>query len=179
MTGVRWAESVNRAKNQGMVTIMKKKNINANEFVESGFFAATPRGGVVLVNDNTDSRRMIEHCYRHSTVVINPIIEWADRDIWEFIREENLPYCSLYDDGWSRLGCIGCPMAMTTGRNKEFARWPKYKKAYLRAFRRMLDLRKEDGLPTPIDDENDYFHWWMEDGVIPGQMSLFDDFEEE
>ena len=122
---------------------------------------------------------MIEHCYKRTKVLINPIIDWEDSDVWNFIKSESVPYCSLYDEGFIRLGCIGCPMARTKGREKEFIRWPKYKEAYLRSFGKMLEERiKRDkkiyGQTTP----KDVYNWWMEYDVLPGQINLFDDFED-
>jgi len=172
VTGVRWDESYNRKTNQGAVTLYKKNGVD-REIEESDFFAKTPRGGVVLVNDNEESRRMIESCYKRTKTVINPIIEWTDQDVWEFIKELDVPYCSLYDEGFKRLGCIGCPMA-DKQRNKEFARWPKYKQMYLRAIKKMMDIREAKGMPLRTRRTvEDVWHWWMEDGVLPGQVSLF------
>jgi phosphoadenosine phosphosulfate reductase len=78
-------------------------------------------------------------------VTVNPIINWTDSDVWEFIRKYNVPYCELYDRGYTRLGCIGCPMSTKAG--EELAAYPKIREAYLRAFARMIENRKEKGLP--------------------------------
>jgi phosphoadenosine phosphosulfate reductase len=72
---------------------------------------------------------------RRGKWILNPILYWTDEDVWEYTRREKIPYCSLYDEGFKRLGCIGCPMA-GAGRYKEFARWPKYERAWKRAFER-------------------------------------------
>lgn len=177
VTGVRWAESNNRKQSQGAVTIFDKKH---GDELKSHGFKETKKGGVILVNDNDESRRMIEQCYKRSKTTVNPIIEWTDRDVWDFIHEYKIPYCSLYDDGFTRLGCICCPMAYRSGRDKEFARWPKYKNAYLLAFGKMIQSREERGMKqiygaTP----EDVFHWWMEDGVLPGQVNLFEGEDDE
>lgn len=66
--------------------------------------------------------------------VLNPVLYWTDNDIWTLIKSEKLPYCSLYDEGFKRLGCIGCPMAQTAGRIREFERWPKYREAWQKSF---------------------------------------------
>lgn len=71
--------------------------------------------------------------------VVNPILYWTDEDVWTVIKSERLPYCSLYDEGFKRLGCIGCPMAQTKGRLKEFARWPNYERAWKRSFSMFWD----------------------------------------
>lgn len=178
VTGVRWAESKNRQQNQGIVTVYNKQL--SKEMEESSSFFQNYKGGVVLTNDNEESRRMIEQCYKRGKTVINPIIEWTDQDVWGFIREENVPYCSLYDEGFTRLGCIGCPMA-SKGRFKEFARWPKYKQAYREAIRKMIEERKRRGLKIDrwCRTVDDAWHWWIEDGVVPGQIALFDESEVE
>ena len=80
------------------------------------------------------------------------------------------------------MGCIGCPMAGTKQREKEFLRWPKYKNAYLRAFERMLEERERRGRLN-VDSRMgsraiDVFNWWLEYDVLPGQLT-FDDLEEQ
>ena len=139
----------------------------------------------MLTNDNADARRVIEQCYKRHKTAVNPIIDWTDAEVWEFIRSNGIPYCSLYDEGFHRLGCIGCPMATTKGREQEFLRWPKYKAAYLRAFEKMLQVRAEKNRPFRVGGmehrdatATDVFNWWMEYDVLPGQMT-FDDFIEE
>lgn len=138
ITGVRWAESANRRNNQGEITVMTPKKKLKEELLESGNFSKTDKGGVVLNNDNEDSRKMVEQCYKQSKTVINPIIDWTTEEVWEFIKEYEIPYCKLYDEGYKRLGCIGCPMGTVESRKKDFEKYPKYEQAYKRAFDRML-----------------------------------------
>lgn len=158
VTGVRWAESSNRKANQGLVTIMGNKKEN-QEMIESGNFQQTRKSGVILVNDNDEARNTIEQCYRRRKTILNPIIDWEDEEVWEFIREYKVPYCNLYDNGFKRLGCIGCPMG--TAQKKEFELYPKYKKAYLRAFERMIQIRKERGLEVAWETGEDVMEWWI------------------
>lgn len=158
ITGVRWAESPNRRKNQGEVTVMKGGKKDLNELVESGNFTTTLRGGVVLNNDNEESRKMVEQCYRLSKTVVNPIIDWLDSEVWEFIHEYNIPYCKLYDEGYKRLGCIGCPMS--THQAEELERYPKYKKAYIRAFDRMIEAFTDKSKCSWKSGE-DVYKWWI------------------
>lgn len=129
----------------------------------------------MLVNDNADSRRMIEQCYKRHKTAVNPIIDWEDSEVWEFIRVERVMYCSLYDCGFCRLGCIGCPMARKHGREIEFARWPKYRDNYIRAFDRMLEKRRLRGLKGKWQTGLDVFRWWMEYDNLPGQLDLFEE----
>lgn len=182
ITGVRWAESSNRRENQGAVTINGKRKEN-QKFVDSGNFRQTKRGGIVLANDNDDARRMIESCYKRRKTTINPIIDWSDDDVWEFIHGFKIPYCCLYDEGFKRLGCIGCPVARPKLREAEFARWPGYKKLYIRAFDEMLKERQRrgrtDGSWKNGTTGEDVFNWWMEYDILPGQIDVFELMEDE
>ena len=181
VTGVRWAESSNRKANQGAVVVHgdfreDQDPDQTSLFEESNDFEINPRhGSLVLTNDNDDNRRLVEHCFRRRKITVNPIIEWTDADVWEFIKAEKIPYCQLYDEGFHRLGCIGCPMASTEQRLKDFERWPRYKDNYMRAFVRMLErrieLNKEDpsrpvwkagGTERTNPTAQDVFNWWME-----------------
>lgn len=183
VTGVRWAESVNRRYNQGIVSVFGEHKGE----VPDGFKLSVRRKSLILVNDNTDSRRLVEQCYRRRKTSVNPIIDWTDAEVWEFIQAEHIPHCELYHEGYDRLGCIGCPMASTRSRERDFLRWPKYKQAYLTAFGRMIERRRKrhaDDPSRPIwragaQDVNnptpmDVFNWWMEYDVLPGQINLFD-----
>lgn len=73
------------------------------------------------------------------------IIDWAEDDVWEYLNSRGVPHCCLYDEGYSRIGCIGCPLAGAKQMRREFARYPKYEQAYLRAFGRMLQTRINNG----------------------------------
>lgn len=161
ITGIRWAESVNRKTGRHLVDIGGKK-------------------GIIHNDDNDESRRSVEQCYRTQKTLINPIIDWVDEDVWEFIKSNKVPYCCLYDEGWTRLGCIGCPMAQKEHRKAEFERWPTYKTAYIHAYDRMIDKRKKDGLSDPkrYSTGEECFEWSMNmyDNFLfegmPGQIDM-------
>lgn len=164
VTGVRWSESSNRKANQGVITVPKAGVKFKRKLEESGanFTKTIKGGGVVLNYDDAQERRTIEYCIRTGKALINPIIDWEEEDVWEFLNGNGIPHCCLYDEGWKRLGCIGCPMGMRKKKDIEFERWPKYKALYLKAFARMLEARKKAGLPcenwkTP----EDVMEWWM------------------
>ena len=175
VTGVRWAESPRRKQNQGLVTFFKKNKQLINELAENEDFTLTKLGGVVLTNDNEDSRRMVENCYRRNKVTVNPIIDWTDNDVWDFIKSESIPYCSLYDEGFTRLGCINCPMARRKMRETELARYPKYMNAYLKAYDKMLQNRRDRNMETSWETPIDVHNWSIENGVMVGQYNIFDD----
>ena len=165
-TGVRWAESTKRKNARGIYETLP----------------SDPSKKIILNNDNDDRRRLFETCTLKAKRTCNPIIDWTDEDVWGYIEAEKIPVNSLYKCGFSRVGCIGCPMAGTAGRQREFARYPKYQEMYIRAFDRMLEERKRrgktDGPWSAETTGRDVFHWWMEDGVLPGQMEFDDLFDE-
>ena len=161
MTGVRWAESVNRKKNQGGVTVFGKAKSTRRILDENNIeYHETDRGGVVLNFDDDTSRRGAELCYRTRRTLVNPIIDWTDDEVWEFLNDVvQVPHCSLYDEGRKRIGCIGCPMAGKKGMERDFARYPKYKDAYIRAFDRML--KEYDTPPKKWKTAEEVFQWWI------------------
>lgn len=118
-------------------------------------------------------RRMNEPCFKSSRkFYLNPIIDWSDEDVWEYIKTSGIKYCHLYDEGFKRLGCIGCPMA-GRGRIKEFKRWPKYEAKYRKAFaatateRNLKQCSKEWADSHPLlsswVDGEAMFEWWMKE----------------
>lgn len=162
VTGVRWAESVNRKTNQGLVTVTNPKKAIKKEMENMGAnFTKTIRGGVVLNDDNDTSRRSVEMCYRTNKTLVNPIIDWEDEDVWTFLNGNGIPHCSLYDEGFKRIGCIGCPMGGGKKQQRQFERWPAYEKLYRKAFERMIAGRKADGLPCVWESAEDVMRWWM------------------
>ncbi len=155
-TGVRWAESVRRANRRAALEI-------------SGY-----REARMLFNDNDTARKQFEHCVPKAKRMCNPIIDWTEANVWNYIRDRGLPYCRLYDEGFKRLGCIGCPMAGKM-RQAGFARWSKYKELYIRAFDRMLAYGRLNGKKLTIwQTGQDVFDWWMDDknmdSPVPGQI---------
>lgn len=160
-TGVRWAESTKRKDREAFEAIGHTK--------KDGVFVSDEK---MLLSDNDDMRRLVERCELKAQTVVNPIIDWSDRDIWEFISQERINVNVLYQCGYDRVGCIGCPMAGRSQRQKEFADFPTYKTAYIKAFERMLSMRKEKGMQTTWKSEEEVFKWWMEDKSIHGQLEM-------
>ena len=73
--------------------------------------------------------------------------------------------------GFTRVGCIGCPMA-GKGRWKELQMFPKYQKMYIHAFDRMLKARKSKKRSSDWKNGEEVFLWWMEDKELPGQYVM-------
>jgi len=145
ITGVRWAESARRKNNRALLELNAySKNV------------------IILHNDNDEARRMIETCQLKGKHILNPIIDFTNDEVWEYLKGNHIPYCCLYDEGFSRIGCIGCPMSGKNGMLREFTRWPKYYNAYLRAFDRMLAARHLSGLKCDMwPDAQAVMDWWI------------------
>ena len=163
LTGVRRGESSNRKINQGLITIPTAGKKVKKELDNLGVnFTKTKRGGVVLNYDDDPDRRITEYCIRTGKALINPLADWTEEDVWEFIRDE--PHCCLYDEGFSRCGCLGCPMGGYKNRMKEMERWPYIRKLYLKSFEKLLKARKTEGLPCENwETPEDVMRWWLED----------------
>ena len=157
-TGVRSAESAKRAARGAYETVHKDKTKK-----------------IVLMNDNDAERRLFENCRLKAKRICNPIIDWSDRDVWDFIRAEQLSINPLYEMGFSRVGCIGCPMAGDK-RYFEFRMFPAYERMYRRAFDRLVDARKAAGksMDGTWSTGEGVFRWWMEEN--PDQIT-FDDLQ--
>ena len=160
-TGVRWDESAARKKNRGSLEIIARKKEDS----------------LILSNDNTEDRMLFETCQLKGKRVINPMIDWKTDDVLNYVDSEKIKMNPLYDCGFTRVGCIGCPMAGKRNREFGFSMFPKYKNSYIRAFEKMLDVRMSKKKPTIWRTGVDVFRWWIEDGVLPGQEVL-DGFEE-
>ncbi len=159
-TGVRWAESV------------KRKNRHSLEIIKRNY-----KDGIILSADNEESRKMLENCQMKGTKALNPIIDWSDSEVWEFLNFYGCKSNPLYQCGCKRVGCIGCPMS--TRQADELNKYTKYKENYIRAFDRMLVKRKEKGLAcNSWETGSDVYDWWIQkvkkdNRLLDGQISLF------
>jgi phosphoadenosine phosphosulfate reductase len=145
VTGVRWAESSRRAKTRNVHEITGETN----------------REHIIFNDDNDMRRKLSEMCLVKRRFVLNPIIDWSDQDVWDFIKLRNLPVNPLYSRGFSRVGCVGCPMSANGRRDLDL--FPKYKAAYFRAAKRHIEHRKAAGLPEKdiMETPEKYFTWWL------------------
>lgn len=140
VTGVRWAESINRRATHGVVGFHGKPKTTQKLADENGSeYKLNKHGNVIMNDDNDANRRMVEQCYRTQKTMVNPIVDWTDEDVWEYLNGNGIEHCCLYDQGFTRLGCIGCPLGGTNQMMRQFEKWPKYEGLYIRAFQRMCD----------------------------------------
>lgn len=59
----------------------------------------------------------------HGRVKINPLIDWTEKDIWDYIHAHNIPYNILHDQGFPSIGCQPCTRAIQAGDDLRSGRW--------------------------------------------------------
>lgn len=152
-----------------------------------------PRGSVLIMGVRAAESVRRAKAWREFTAsnknksyFVNPILSWTDSEVWGFLKGRNIPYCSLYDEGWKRLGCVGCPMS--DNRQREFVRWPHMERMWRKAFSDLWDRRKGQLAPIrrydPVKEDwekqlepwlgerfwgsaDEMFEWWLSNEPYP------------
>ena len=138
VTGVRWAESAGRRAKSGIAMVYTARELGVEE-------KAAAAG--LLTTDDASSRRLFEQCQLRGVRVLNPIIDWSDDDVWSYLHSRGIEGNPLYKEGWTHIGCVGCPLAGRRARELAFARYPKLYKAWRDAIAYVIERRKEMGNP--------------------------------
>lgn len=157
VTGVRWAESPGRRNKSGIAMVYTEHPYTGGEQV------AAAAG--LLTTDDASSRRLFEQCRMRGVRVLNPIIDWSDDDVWDYLHSRGIEGNPLYKEGWTRIGCVGCPLAGRRAREIAFARYPKIYKAWADAIAYVIARRKEMGNPMvlmgrPVETVDDVLGAW-------------------
>lgn len=85
---------------------------------------------------NADEEQMLGCIHGKESLLISPIFYWTEQDVWEFLNDVvKVPHCSLYDEGWHRIGCIGCPMSSHKQKMIENERYPHVKRNWIKAIK--------------------------------------------
>ena len=107
---------------------------------------------------------------------LNPIIDWSDDDVWSYLHSRGIEGNPLYKEGWTRIGCVGCPIACRRAREIAFARYPKLYKAWCDAIAYVIARRKEMGNPMflagkEVESVEDVLGTWDGVELIGGWMN--------
>lgn len=147
VTGVRWAESKKRQGRTPFEVFTNKKEDKK------------------LFNDNDYERMMFENCMQKGKRLVNPIIDWTDEEVWQYLNSRNIPHCELYDQGFNRIGCVGCPLVSKRIRLEQFKRYPKFYDNYKRAAEKYLagylKRRQAKGETPKFTDIEEIMDWWI------------------
>lgn len=140
LTGIRREESPRRAKR--------------NEFeVDKRKFSGT------IDQFNRTRETEIVCVYGKDKIIVNPIINWTEKDVWQFLNDVvKVEHCRLYDEGWHRIGCLFCPMASKKEIERTEQRYPKYKDAIIRTIHRLREGNFLNDYKDLTDEE--VFEWW-------------------
>jgi len=92
-------------------------------------------------------------------LLVSPIFHWTDRDVWQFIRGNKMEYCKLYDEGYTRIGCMFCPMASIKSKQRDRIRYPKVEIAIKKSIQYMVDTLGYGNRFNATTDE--IFNWWV------------------
>ena len=113
-------------------------------------------------SNRSKNRRETETCITESTRTLNPIFDWQENDIWRYIDDNNLNYCSLYDNGYNRVGCMFCPFKPNRIRKLDAERYPRYRKLFIKTFDEVIRIRKLEGKKCTWKDGKELFEWWLD-----------------
>lgn len=70
------------------------------------------------------------------SILVSPIFQWTERDVWYFLDNIiHAPHCSLYDEGYTRIGCILCPMSTYKSKLRDVERFPHVKRGWIKAIK--------------------------------------------
>lgn len=141
LIGIRKAESSRRAKRNEVEINNRKFSGNLDGLDEYRQEQRAKRArrkskeqGVNITN--ADKEQTLGCIHGKESLLISPIIYWTEKDVWEFLNNVvKVPHCSLYDDGWHRIGCIGCPMSSYKQKMIENERYPHVKRNWIRAIK--------------------------------------------
>ena len=59
----------------------------------------------------------------HGMIKFNPLADWSEQDVWNYIRHNNVPYNALHDQGFPSIGCAPCTRAVQPGEDVRAGRW--------------------------------------------------------
>lgn len=137
--GIRRAESSRRAKRNELEISGRKYSNSLDQF-------------------NIDNKNQILCINGKDKILLSPIIDWTQSDVWKFIRGNGLPYCNLYDKGYHRIGCMFCPMSSVKIKNMDRKNYPGVERLIKKSIKELAAMGKYERLGC---DVNEIFEWWV------------------
>lgn len=148
LIGIRKQESTRRAKRHEVEVSNKKFSGSLEEFgqwqeqeiqrKEEKLLRRMQREGKKVNEDyfSADKENEVRCIGGKDSILISPIFEWSEQDVWYFLDEvARVPHCKLYDQGYKRIGCILCPMSTYRQKVKEMQDFPHVKRGWIRAIK--------------------------------------------
>ncbi len=82
-----------------------------------------------------ENLNLIEYDEVNKVIKVNPLLEWSEEEVWNFVKKHKVPYNKLHDEGFPSIGCAPCTRAVKEGEDVRSGRWwwenPEYKECGL------------------------------------------------
>ena len=144
LIGIRHEESARRSKRKEVEVSGRKFSGHLDQFEE--WSAEQKKKKYKNLNQDQfsyDKEKEIRCINGKDSILISPIIDWTERDVWEFLNDVvKVPHCELYDKGYKRIGCILCPMSNPKQKRREMQDFPYVKEKWLQA---IAEIRHSGG----------------------------------
>lgn len=145
LIGIRHEESARRSKRKEVEVSGRKFSGYLDQFEE--WSAEQMKKKYKNLNQDQfsyDKEKEIRCINGKDSILISPIIDWTERDVWEFLKDVvKVPHCELYDKGYKRIGCILCPMSNPKQKRREMKDFPYVKEKWLQA---IAEIRRSGGV---------------------------------
>lgn len=67
--------------------------------------------------------QLVEWDDLHQLIKVNPLINWTEEEVWDYVRKHHVPYNKLQDKGYPSIGCEPCTRAVKPGEDIRAGRW--------------------------------------------------------
>ena len=142
LIGIRKAESASRNKREEISTQIKGK-----------------RTEETFDQWSEHQEKMVTCVGGKDKILVSPIIHWTEQDVWEFLNDVvKVPHCKLYDEGYTRIGCICCPMSQKRQKLREIKQYPHVKRRWTQTIQKLID---EGYANHDFQDPEFGFNWWI------------------
>jgi phosphoadenosine phosphosulfate reductase len=108
---------------------------------------------------NIDNQNQILCINGKDKILLSPIINWTNSDVWNFIRNNKIEYCELYDKGYHRIGCMFCPMACVRVKQLDRRNYPGVEKLIKKSIQELCDNGNYGN--NMNNDVDEIFNWWI------------------
>lgn len=141
LIGIRAEESARRARRHEVEVSSKKFSGNLEEFEEWSKSEIGRKQKKMKRKLNEDefsvkSDNEVRCINGKDSILISPIFDWTEKDVWYFLNNViKAPYCSLYDEGYTRIGCILCPMSNAKSKLRDIKHFPHVKRNWIEAIK--------------------------------------------
>lgn len=70
-----------------------------------------------------ENLNFIEYDEVNKVIKVNPLLEWSEEEVWDFVKKHKVPYNKLHDEGFPSIGCAPCTRAVNEGEDVRSGRW--------------------------------------------------------